>query len=244
MIGMVLAAGAGRRLRPYTDTLPKALIPVDGETTILDIALRNLAAVDLRDVVIVVGYAAGAVEERQAALEKRHGVNITLVHNDKAEIWNNAYSMWVAREHMADGVIMLNGDTVHPVTVEESLLAARGPQMLLALDTEKVLADEEMKVQVDDAKALIRITKLMDPASAYGEYIGASLIEGSAVAALADALQATWERDPDLYYEDGYQELVNRGGVIATSPIPAGTSWVEVDNHADLERARSIALHY
>ena len=244
MIGMVLAAGAGRRLRPYTDALPKALIPVDGETTILDIALRNLAAVDLRDVVIVVGYAAGAVEERQAALEKRHGVTITLVYNDKAEIWNNAYSMWVAREHMTDGVIMLNGDTVHPVTVEESLLAARGPQMLLALDTEKVLADEEMKVQVDDAKALIRITKLMDPASAYGEYIGASLIEGSAVAALADALQATWERDPDLYYEDGYQELVNRGGVIATSPIPAGTSWVEVDNHADLERARSIALHY
>jgi choline kinase len=244
MIGMVLAAGAGRRLRPYTDTLPKALIPVDGETTILDIALRNLAAVDLRDVVIVVGYAAGAVEERQAELEKRHGVKITLVHNEKAEIWNNAYSMWVARDHMTDGVMMLNGDTVHPVTVEESLLAARGPQVLLAVDTEKVLADEEMKVQVDEAKSLTRITKLMDPASAYGEYIGATLIEGSAVAALADALQATWERDPDLYYEDGYQELVNRGGRIATCPIPAGTSWVEVDNHADLERARTIALHY
>ena len=51
MIGMVLAAGAGRRLRPYTDTLPKALVPVDGETTILDIALRNLAEVGLTDVV-------------------------------------------------------------------------------------------------------------------------------------------------------------------------------------------------
>ena len=82
MLGMVLAAGAGRRLRPYTDTLPKALVPVDGETTILDIALRNLAAVDLREVVVIVGYQAQAVRERQADLERRHGVTLTLVHND------------------------------------------------------------------------------------------------------------------------------------------------------------------
>ena len=126
MIGMVLAAGAGRRLRPYTDTLPKALVPVDGETTILDIALRNLAAVGLTDV-------DGRrrlprprpCEERQAALEERHGVRLTLVHNDKAEEWNNAYSLWLARDHFAQGALLVNGDTVHPVDVEQTLLAAR-----------------------------------------------------------------------------------------------------------------------
>ena len=244
MIGMVLAAGAGRRLRPYTDTLPKALVPVDGDTTILDIALRNLAAVDLRDVVVVVGYAAGAVEERKAALEQRYGVDLTLVHNDKAEIWNNAYSMWLAREHFTEGVLMVNGDTVHPVSVEETLLSQRGPDVLLALDTEKVLAEEEMKVQVDEQGALTRITKLMDPASAYGEYIGATLIEPAASPRLADALQATFERDPDLYYEDGYQEMVDRGHPIGVTSIPSGTQWVEVDDHADLARAREIACRY
>ena len=244
MIGMVLAAGAGRRLRPYTDTLPKALVPVDGDTTILDIALRNLAAVDLRDVVVVVGYAAGAVEERKAALEQRYGVDLTLVHNDKAEIWNNAYSMWLAREHFTEGVLMVNGDTVHPVSVEETLLSQRGPDVLLALDTEKVLAEEEMKVQVDEQGALTRITKLMDPASAYGEYIGATLIEPAASPRLADALQATFERDPDLYYEDGYQEMVDRGHHIGVTSIPSGTQWVEVDDHADLARAREIACRY
>lgn len=244
MIGMVLAAGAGRRLRPYTDTLPKALVPVDGETTILDIALRNFAAVDLREVVVVVGYAAGAVEERKAALEKRHGVSLTLVFNDKAEIWNNAYSMWCACDHMRDGVLMVNGDTVHPVSVEETLLSARGPGILLALDTAKKLADEEMKVQLGSEGELTRITKLMDPSTADGEYIGATLVEGSAVDDLSSALQATFEHDPDLYYEDGYQRLVDRGGRVDTTAIPADTRWVEVDDHRDLERAREIACLY
>jgi choline kinase len=244
VIGMVLAAGAGRRLRPHTDALPKALVPVDGETTILDIALRNLAAVDLREVAVVVGYAAHAVRDRQAELERRHGVRLTLVDNDRAEIWNNAYSLWLAREVMADGALMVNGDTVHPVAVEETLLAHRGPGVLLAVDAEKQLAEEEMKVQLDGDGHLRRITKLMDPASAGGEYIGASLIEADAVPGLASALQATFERDPDLYYEDGYQELVDRGVPVGTVPIPSGTAWVEVDDLADLERARQIACRY
>ncbi|WJK41515.1 phosphocholine cytidylyltransferase family protein [Solwaraspora sp. WMMA2056] len=243
MIGLVLAAGAGRRLRPYTDTLPKALVPVDGETTILDIGLRNLAAAGLTDVVVVVGYAAEAVRARQADLQARHGVALTLVHNDRAEEWNNAYSLWLAREHFAAGALLVNGDTVHPASVEQTLLTGRGPSILLAVDDVKKLADEEMKVVFDDAGQLTRITKLMDPAQAHGEYIGATLIESSAAAGLAEALEATWRRDPNLYYEDGYQEYADRGGEVRGAPI-GDVAWVEVDNHDDLTRARDIACHY
>ena len=243
MLGMVLAAGAGRRLRPYTDTLPKALVPVDGETTILDIALRNLAAVELRDVVVIVGYMAQAVHERKAALEDRHGVRLTLVHNDKAEEWNNAYSLWCAREYFARGALLVNGDTVHPVSVEHTLLnAPETSDVLLAVDDVKTLADEEMKVTLADG-ALRRITKLMDPADAYGEYIGATLIRPGAAERLADALRATFERDPQLYYEDGYQEMVERGETIHVAPI-GKVDWVEVDTHDDLAKARSIAGTY
>jgi choline kinase len=243
---MVLAAGAGRRLRPDTDALPKALLPVDrvgqhGEVTILDIALRNLAAVGLRDVVIVVGYAAGAIRDRAAALEAEHGVRLTLVDNDRAEDWNNAYSLWLAREHFAAGALLVNGDTVHPVAVEKTLLGAAGrAPVVLAVDDVKRLADEEMKVITGPDGRLARITKLMDPAQAHGEYIGATLIDPAAAAPLADALEATWRRDPSLYYEDGYQELADRGGIIKVAPI-GEVEWVEVDNHDDLRRAREIA---
>ena len=246
MIGMVLAAGAGRRLRPDTDALPKALLPVDrvgqhGEVTILDIALRNLAAVGLGDVVVVVGYVAGVVRDRAAALEREHGVRLTLVDNDRAEEWNNAYSLWLARDHFAAGALLVNGDTVHPVSVEKTLLAAVGRAgIIIAVDNVKRLADEEMKVIAGPDGHLSRITKLMDPALAHGEYIGATLIGAPGAAPLAAALEATWRRDPSLYYEDGFQEFSDRGGLIGIAPIGA-VDWVEVDNHDDLRRAREIA---
>jgi choline kinase len=250
MIGLVLAAGAGRRLRPYTDTLPKALVPVgpggaaDGPT-VLDLTLGNFAQVGITEAAIVVGYRKEAVYARKEALEARYGVALTLIDNDKAEEWNNAYSLWCARDVLRHGVILANGDTVHPVSVEKALLAARGQgrQIILALDTVKKLADEEMKVVYEPGRGVRRITKLMDPAEAGGEYIGVTLIEGGAAAELADALKATYERDPDLYYEDGYQELVDRGFTIDTTPI-GEVPWVEIDNHDDLARGREIACQY
>jgi choline kinase len=240
VIGIVLAAGAGRRLRPLTDALPKALAPVDGDRTILDFTLANFAQVGLTDVVVVVGFAASAVVERVPGLEKRHGVSLELVHNAKAEEWNNAYSLWCARDHFASGFVLANGDTLHPADVERTLLASSHDGVVLALDDVDSLGEEEMKVSVDHTAAVTRITKLMDPSAAVGEYIGISRVPPSAAGALTHALEETWRRNPDLYYEDGFQVMVDRGDRIEVASIGA-TPWTEVDDHVDLARAREIA---
>jgi choline kinase len=243
LIGLVLAAGAGRRLQPLTDDLPKTLLPVDGERTILDIALANLASAGLSEVVVVSGFAAHRLEERKQALERDHGIRLELVFNDKAEEWNNAYSLWVAREWFRDGAILVNGDTVHPASVEQTVLAARGPDIVLAADTEKALGEEEMKLHVTEDGFMDRINKALEPSTARGEYIGVTLIEATGAEPLAAALEATWRRDPGLYYEDGYQEFVDRGGRIGIAPI-GSVEWVEVDDHTDLARAREVACRY
>jgi choline kinase len=240
VIGMVLAAGAGTRLGHETAELPKTLLGVDGDRTILDIALGNFSSVGLEQAVVVTGYAHERLAERVPALERRHGLAIELVFNPKALEWNNAYSLWCARDALAEGVLLANGDTVHPAAVEERLLAARGPDVLIAVDAEKPLGEEEMKVHITAEGYLDRINKALDPATAHGEYIGVTLIEPIAAGPLADALEATWRRDPSLYYEDGFQELADRGGRVGIAPI--GTvEWVEVDDHRDLARAREVA---
>jgi choline kinase len=241
MKGLVLAAGPGRRLHPLTEALPKTLLPLSDGRTILDLALANLSAAGLDDVVVVTGFAAERVEERATELERRHGVRLELLFNERAEEWNNAYSLWLAREAFADGSLLVNGDTVHPGSVEQTLLAARGPDLLLAVDREKELGEEAMKVLLTETGALQRISKEIEPASAAGEYIGVALIEPAAAEPLADALEATWRRDPSLYYEDGFQELADRGGEV--HGVPIGTvDWVEVDDHGDLARARELAF--
>jgi choline kinase len=238
---MVLAAGAGRRLESLTEDLPKTLLPVDGERTILDIALGNLRRAGLETVVVVTGYAAERLSERQAALEERHDLKLELVYNPKAEEWNNCYSLWCAREHFAQGVLLCNGDTVHPPEVEERLLAGRGDaELVLALDDAKTLGAEEMKVLLGEDGLLRGINKAHDPAAAAGEYIGLTVIEPAAAEGLADALEATWRRDPGLYYEDGFQEYSDRGGRVGVASV-GGLDWVEVDDQADLDRAREVA---
>ncbi len=238
---MVLAAGAGRRLESLTEDLPKTLLPVDGDRTILDIALGNLRRAGLETVVVVTGYAADRLAERQAALEQRHEVKVETVFNPKAEEWNNCYSLWSAREHFARGVLLCNGDTVHPPEVEERLLVGRGhAEVVLALDDAKTLGEEEMKVLLNGDGLLRGINKAHDPAAAAGEYIGLTVIEPAAAEGLADALEATWRRDPGLYYEDGFQEYSDRGGRVGVASV-GGLEWVEVDDQVDLDTAREVA---
>lgn len=244
LIGVLLAAGRSRRLGSIVDETPKSLLPVKGDTPIMEVILKNLREVDVTDVAIVTGYRADMIEERIPGWQQRYGLAIETIYNPTFMEWNNCYSLWLARDRFAEGMFVINADTVHPVQVEQTLLAHRGPDILLAVDDVKQLGEEELKVKLDADGWVELMTKQIAPEDADGEHIGVSLVEGRIADELADCLKVTWERDPvRLYFEDGYNEFVRRGGKVGHAPIGA-VRWVEVDNADDYQRAEQIASEY
>jgi choline kinase len=242
MLGVILAAGYGSRLRPDTDRVPKTLLPVDAQRTILDVILANLATVGVKRVAVLTGHRAEAIEARQAELADRYDVELELIRNDRVDR-NNCYSLWLARDHFADGALVVNGDTVHPVAVEQELLAGADDRLLLALDAHRPLTDEAMKVRTDPAGRVRSLTKALPVDRAHGEYLGVCRIPAVLAGDVAAALHETWQCTPDGYYEDGFQRLADAGGPVYAHRLPE-LSWVEVDDHADLARARTLACRY
>lgn len=74
MIAMILAAGRGERLRPLTDTIPKALVEVCGQS-LLERHLRNLSKAGVTDVVINLGWLGEQIVERVAS-GGSYGLNV------------------------------------------------------------------------------------------------------------------------------------------------------------------------
>lgn len=80
MKAMILAAGRGERLRPFTDTLPKPLVSVRGKPLIVH-HCEKLAAAGFKEIVINLAYLG---EKIQAVLKDGHewGLRITYSHEE------------------------------------------------------------------------------------------------------------------------------------------------------------------
>ncbi|MBI4061510.1 MAG: NTP transferase domain-containing protein [Elusimicrobia bacterium] len=81
MKALILAAGVGARLKPLTDGLPKALIPVGG-TPMLERVLIRLKAAGVKSFVVNAHHHAPKVADFCAALSRRHGVPVSVSRED------------------------------------------------------------------------------------------------------------------------------------------------------------------
>jgi choline kinase len=242
---VVLAAGRGSRLGALGGQTPKWLLPVAGRP-IADRHLAGLAAAapHVASVRVVTGHAAPAIRRFLAGRSRPPAVDV--VPNPDFEALNNWWSLLLAlRELPEDGpVAVVNGDLLtHPDWLSGFLAdAAAGPHDgLLAVDTQRRLTDESMKVALAPDGALAGIGKVgvTDPV---GEYVGILAARGPVLRALRARLEEFVGR-PEAANE-WYEGAIGRtaaDGVLWHIWATPGSGWVEIDDDDDLSTAQALA---
>ena len=99
MRAILLAAGMGTRLRPLTENTPKSLIEINGEP-LLERQIRFLKEIGIEEIYIVTGY---LKEKFEYLIEK---FNVVLIHNEYYNIYNNIYSMYLAKDFLGDSYVI------------------------------------------------------------------------------------------------------------------------------------------
>jgi len=163
MKAVILNAGEGKRLRPLTTLKPKCLLRLN-TITILEHQLNNLIECGIEKVIIVVGYLANQIFE--AMNNKNFPIEIEFIQNPIYFKTNTIYSLWLARKHIKDDFVYLNGDVVFDEKILERLLKS-SYKACIAVDKRQV-GREEVKVHLV-SNLVKRIGKNIEASKAHGE---------------------------------------------------------------------------
>lgn len=236
MIGVLLAAGMAKRLRPLTDERPKCLLTV-GSRTLLQRTVDSLVGAGITELVVVTGYRAEMVRDFLTA----HYPTLTIhfLHNADYANNNNIFSLWMTRPYTeGQDFLLLDSDILFDPQIIPTLLRTEGSALSL---NRHELGDEEIKVIVDDKNQVLEISKTCSPQEAIGESVGIEKMTAEYSSALFPELEQMIEREGlvDVFYERAFERLIPQGHtfqVVDTTQLFS----IELDTVEDFENAKKL----
>ena len=241
MQAIVLAAGLARRMRPLSNSVHKALIPVGG-TTILGRIVEELESAGVRDIVVVTGYLADDVATYLCREYPR--ISFTFVHNDRYAETNNVVSLALGLEHISPG---------HDILLAEcDLLLARGLLAgLISRESGNVALVDRYRTGMDGTVVTVDdgfVTNVITPerqsaAFLYGDTYKTLNVyrfdENYCVKTLGPLVAWYADRvDASCYYEQVLGMLCSAPGSRIAAELVGEQAWAEVDDPNDLAAAR------
>ena len=234
MIGVILAAGMAKRLRPLTDKCPKCLLKV-GERTLLERTVDAQLAAGITELVVVTGYRGEMIRDFLTA----HYPSLTIhfIHNADYEHNNNIYSLWMTRPY-TDGkeFLLMDSDILCDPQIISRVLQEEGT--VLALNRHE-LGEEEIKVIVDEENRVLEISKVCSIEQAIGECVGIEKMMSAYSTALFRELEQMIEGEGliDIFYERAFERLIPQGHTFRIVDTTDYFSY-ELDTPEDFERAQ------
>ena len=222
----ILAAGLGSRLK---QEIPKAMVNITAEYTILDLQIQNLRKmleVKLDDIIVVAGY-------KKQLIKKRYP-DLSFVYNDDYHNTCTAKSLLKCLEIVENSdVLWINGDVVFESDILNLIIENKENNLVLV--DNKHTRKAEIKYTVDEDGFLKKVSKNLK--NGIGELIGINFVKQHTLPILVSNL----ERSADLdYFDRALQETIKDGFKFIPINIQNRFS-IEIDYPYELETAKKWA---
>ena len=240
---ILLVAGEGKRLRPYTLDRPKCMVEIDGKS-LIDRQLSVLKAEGLNDIVMIGGY--------KADMLKKYGTKLKI--NQRYFETNMVWTLFCAEEELEGDIIVSYGDIVYSREILKALMESKA-DIAVTIDkewesywrarNEDPLDDAEtLKLREDGAISEIgQKPKSLDEIE--GQYMGLMKFSSEGVKQMKEAFHAAVNSGDLLgkdvenaYMTDLLQDAIDSNYLVTSIPVHGG--WVEVDTVDDLKSMVTI----
>jgi len=227
---VIVAAGLGSRLKPYSDDHPKSMIEVNG-TSMIRANIQSMLQEGIENIIVVVGY------QKEVLGEHLQDYPVKLVHNPFYAITNNMASLWFAAPFLDGDFISSHSDLVFDPSLMKIIVESSYETALLV--EEKLCGDEEMKV-VANEHLLVESSKLLDPTKCIGEWTGIAKFSHKFTQTLMARIGSLLEEDHLMSYDTyALTQLAQRGESVRIITFQ-GVPWMEIDTPEDLAAVKDI----
>ncbi|MBB3458815.1 NDP-sugar pyrophosphorylase family protein [Rhizobium sp. BK313] len=241
---IVLAAGVGSRLRPLTDLRPKPLVEVGG-TPILFNALRNLNAVGVKEVTIVVGYRKDAIQ--CACGRNFNGLAVDYVESTRFDMSGSAYSLWLARDSLLAGdCYVLEADVFFEEAALRRLQEHTADNVTAVVTFIPPMEGSAVSLDMEGSIAEYRLRQIATETSTDGPPLfktmnlsrfSCPMSTGTLISALDRQVQTG---RIDVYLEQILSRLTAEKAMRIAPVFCDDIKWFEIDTPEDLQHAETI----
>ncbi|KDM89880.1 aminotransferase class I/II-fold pyridoxal phosphate-dependent enzyme [Photobacterium galatheae] len=231
---ILLCAGRGSRLSNKTFNKPKPLVETN-ELSFLDNALQKIKSAGIKKVAIVVGYKKDTLIEHIQS--QAYGLEIEFIVSHEWETTNNIYSLYLARDWIKKGSLILEGDIFFNQSCLDKVIESNGDINVLISPLSKHMEGCYAEVEKDNIVAL-KSTKDADFKLQGQQYKTVNIYhicsDEFANYCIAELEQAIHQGETGGYYEEIFKKALHHGSLDIKASIVPHSEWYEVDNAYDL----------
>ncbi|CEN25983.1 phosphocholine cytidylyltransferase family protein [Paraclostridium sordellii] len=228
---IILAAGIGSRLKPLTANVPKSLLMIDNNISVLERTLTIINKNCEAEVVVVTGYCKDQINK---CISKFN--NVKSVHNPFYKITNSISSLWFAKEYMDDDVIILNADVILEERLFKYLVNIQSDASVLY--DSSIGHEADYKVYESNGKVVV-MSKDIDRFS--GEYVGVTKLKRKESIKVMKKIEKMIDNELfNEWYETALVDMIFNDNLKLDAIDVCDYSWTEIDNVQDLIKAKEI----